>query len=95
MANMKMAGEEKVSAAACETFHCHACSPYQIPIVMTFWQIEWMMGHDYLNNAFFIGAKLCPHPFELLFVYPTAFDGERPCGVDTYHDHFIIRVRRH
>lgn len=90
MACMEMAGEKHIGPATGKFPHGHARPPHNVSIVMSFRQIERMMGDQNLDDAGTTRAEFLPNPSHLTLVDAAAFDCQRSsCVYPNYRDLII------
>ena len=93
MADVKVAGKEKIGAAVRHSLHCQSRSSDQMPLIMSLRQIEWMMRDNYLDAVRTGSGKFLLHPADLLFVDASTFNRQRAGGVDSEHGDLFVMIK--
>ena len=94
VADVKVAGEQYVDAAAGEGRHRHARPSDQMPVVVTGGQIEWMMRDNDLGDTFAQRREAAPHARQLVFADPPSLERQRARGVDAQYRNLIVGKER-
>ena len=92
--DVEVARKKQIHSAPCEHSHSHARAPYQVAFVLTFRQIEGMMGNYNLYDPGIASTKSLTHPRDLFFVDAPFFDRQRARGVDTQDRNLVVIVKR-
>jgi hypothetical protein len=91
---MQVTRKKQICATFDELSDRHSCPANDVAFVMTLGHIEWMMSDDDLCYRRVQRAKPVSEPDNLLPVDPSAFDGERPSGVDSKDGYLFIGIGR-